>query len=97
MSVLVSSSQPRACFVNNPPPPQPLRPPAPHICARLRSLTTQLRGTLKMWQKFWCVLRPGLLLYFKDSKRDDWMGTILLSGGEVRPLSPMPACARECV
>eukprot|EP00048_Salpingoeca_helianthica_P013666 m.205957 g.205957 ORF g.205957 m.205957 type:complete len:850 (-) comp15533_c1_seq1:66-2615(-) len=45
--------------------------------------TLKMRGTLKLWQKYWCVLRPGLLLYYKDTKRDDWQGTILLSGGEV--------------
>jgi len=27
-----------------------------------------VRGTLKGWQKFWCVVKPGMLLIYKSAK-----------------------------
>ena len=28
----------------------------------------KVRGTLKSWTKFWCVLKPGLLVLYKSEK-----------------------------
>jgi len=28
----------------------------------------KVRGSLKSWTKFWCVLKPGLLLLYKSHK-----------------------------
>ena len=28
----------------------------------------QVRGTLKGWAKFWCVIKPGMLLIYKSAK-----------------------------
>ena len=28
----------------------------------------KVRGTLKSWTKFWCVLKPGLLLIYRSEK-----------------------------
>eukprot|EP00053_Salpingoeca_punica_P016671 m.158367 g.158367 ORF g.158367 m.158367 type:complete len:775 (+) comp17019_c1_seq2:130-2454(+) len=49
----------------------------------LKTGILKMRSTIKTWSKFWFVLRPGMLIYFKENKRDDWAGTILLSGGQV--------------
>lgn len=27
-----------------------------------------MRGTLKGWAKFWCVVKPGMLLIYKSAK-----------------------------
>ncbi|CAG0885136.1 unnamed protein product [Cyprideis torosa] len=45
----------------------------------------KVRGTLKGWSKFWCILKPGLLLLYKSSKakKNHWIGTVLLTSCEV--------------
>lgn len=45
----------------------------------------QVRGTLKSWTKLWCVLKPGLLLLYKNpkTKSSHWVGTILLTSCQV--------------
>lgn len=43
----------------------------------------KVRGTLKGWQKFWCVVKPGMLLIYKSSKHGQWVGTVLLNGCEI--------------
>jgi hypothetical protein len=43
----------------------------------------KMRSSLKNWYKFWCQLRPGMLMIFKESHRTTWIGTIMLSGGTV--------------
>ncbi|XP_046589056.1 oxysterol-binding protein-related protein 8 isoform X3 [Neodiprion lecontei] len=41
----------------------------------------KVRGTLKSWTKLWCILKPGLLLLYKNPKikSNNWVGTILLN------------------
>ncbi|XP_078405083.1 oxysterol-binding protein-related protein 5-like isoform X2 [Cetorhinus maximus] len=43
----------------------------------------KIRGTLKSWTKFWCVLKPGVLLIYKTSNNGQWVGTILLNTCEL--------------
>ncbi|CAD6187575.1 unnamed protein product [Caenorhabditis auriculariae] len=41
----------------------------------------KIRGALKKWNRFYCVLKPGLLIIYKNKKADrgDWVGTVLLN------------------
>ncbi|XP_067902171.1 oxysterol-binding protein-related protein 5-like isoform X4 [Heterodontus francisci] len=43
----------------------------------------KIRGTLKSWTKFWCVLKPGILLIYKTPNNGQWVGTILLNTCEL--------------
>eukprot|EP00058_Branchiostoma_floridae_P005537 XP_002591025.1 hypothetical protein BRAFLDRAFT_69422 [Branchiostoma floridae] len=43
----------------------------------------KIRGTLKGWQKYWCVLKPGVLIIYKGPKHGAWVGTILLNACEI--------------
>ncbi|XP_041054115.1 oxysterol-binding protein-related protein 5 isoform X3 [Carcharodon carcharias] len=43
----------------------------------------KIRGTLKSWTKFWCVLKPGVLLIYKTPNNGQWVGTILLNTCEL--------------
>ncbi|KAJ7323781.1 Oxysterol-binding protein- protein 8 [Desmophyllum pertusum] len=43
----------------------------------------KVRGTLKGWGKFWCVVKPGMLLIYKSAKHGQWVGTVLLNGCEI--------------
>lgn len=43
----------------------------------------QIRTTIHTWTKFYCELRHGMLIMYKEDKPDSWMGTIILSGGSV--------------
>ncbi|XP_069756784.1 oxysterol-binding protein-related protein 5 isoform X2 [Narcine bancroftii] len=43
----------------------------------------KIRGTLKSWTKFWCVLKPGILLIYKTPSNGQWVGTILLNTCEL--------------
>lgn len=45
----------------------------------------KVRGTLKSWTKLWCVLKPGLLLLYKNPKvkSSNWVGTVLLTSCQV--------------
>ncbi|XP_072128393.1 oxysterol-binding protein-related protein 5-like isoform X2 [Mobula birostris] len=43
----------------------------------------KIRGTLKSWTKFWCVLKPGVLLIYKTPSNGQWVGTILLNTCEL--------------
>ncbi|XP_065835192.1 oxysterol-binding protein-related protein 8-like isoform X2 [Oscarella lobularis] len=43
----------------------------------------KIRGSLKIWAKLWCVVKPGLLLIYKNEKQEVWGGTLLLSALEV--------------
>ena len=40
----------------------------------------KMRGPLKNWVNRWFVLRKGVLIYYKDPKDRDWIGTIFLHG-----------------
>ncbi|KJE95179.1 oxysterol binding protein [Capsaspora owczarzaki ATCC 30864] len=54
----------------------------------------KMRGFVKNWSKYYCVLRPGVLLYYKDEKRTEWSGSVLLNGAEVieRPTKKTGFC-----
>ncbi|CAB3400686.1 unnamed protein product [Caenorhabditis bovis] len=43
--------------------------------------TLKIRGALKQWNRYYCVLKPGLLIIYKNKKanRGDWVGTVLLN------------------
>lgn len=45
----------------------------------------KVRGTLKSWTKLWCVLKPGLLLLYKNPKvkSSNWVGTVILTSCQV--------------
>jgi hypothetical protein len=45
----------------------------------------KVRGTLKSWTKLWCILKPGLLLLYKNPKikSNHWVGTVLLNTCQV--------------
>ncbi|EDQ84636.1 uncharacterized protein MONBRDRAFT_34615 [Monosiga brevicollis MX1] len=43
----------------------------------------KIRNTLRSWTKFYCELRHGMLLLYKEDRHDVWMGTVLLAGGMV--------------
>ncbi|XP_031420208.1 oxysterol-binding protein-related protein 5 [Clupea harengus] len=38
----------------------------------------KIRGSLKSWTKLWCALKPGVLLIYKSSSMEHWVGTVLL-------------------
>nr|XP_045622637.1 oxysterol-binding protein-related protein 8-like isoform X5 [Procambarus clarkii]XP_045622638.1 oxysterol-binding protein-related protein 8-like isoform X5 [Procambarus clarkii] len=45
----------------------------------------KVRGSLKGWTKLWCVLKPGMLLLYKNAKvkSSHWVGTVLLNTCEL--------------
>ncbi|KAG5673901.1 hypothetical protein PVAND_003903 [Polypedilum vanderplanki] len=45
----------------------------------------KVRGTLKSWTKLWCILKPGLLLLYKNPKvkSSNWVGTVILTSCQV--------------
>ncbi|CAI2355791.1 unnamed protein product [Caenorhabditis sp. 36 PRJEB53466] len=47
--------------------------------------TLKIRGALKKWTRYYCVLKPGLLILYKHKKADrgDWVGTVLLNHCEL--------------
>ncbi|KAF1749303.1 hypothetical protein GCK72_025770 [Caenorhabditis remanei] len=47
--------------------------------------TLKIRGALKKWNRYYCVLKPGLLILYKHKKADrgDWVGTVLLNHCEL--------------
>ncbi|CAI5455147.1 unnamed protein product [Caenorhabditis angaria] len=47
--------------------------------------TLKIRGALKKWNRYYCVLKPGLLIIYKNKKADrgDWVGTVLLNHCEI--------------
>eukprot|EP01137_Pigoraptor_chileana_P033122 Opistho-2@23563 len=54
----------------------------------------KFRGALKQWTKYWAILRPGVLMYFRDDKKLEWSGSIILNGCEAiqRPTSKEGFC-----
>ncbi|XP_046861335.1 oxysterol-binding protein-related protein 8-like isoform X2 [Xenia sp. Carnegie-2017] len=42
----------------------------------------KIRGTLKNWARFWCVVKPGALVIYKNNKEEQWVGTVILNGCE---------------
>uniref|UniRef100_A0A0R3RXB9 Oxysterol-binding protein n=1 Tax=Elaeophora elaphi TaxID=1147741 RepID=A0A0R3RXB9_9BILA len=46
----------------------------------------KVRGTLRKWNRYFCILKPGLLLVYKSNKVDKpghWIGTVLLNNCEL--------------
>uniref|UniRef100_A0A914XBH7 PH domain-containing protein n=1 Tax=Plectus sambesii TaxID=2011161 RepID=A0A914XBH7_9BILA len=46
----------------------------------------KVRGTLRKWTRFYCVLKPGILLVYKSPKTHKhgyWVGTVLLNTCEL--------------
>uniref|UniRef100_A0A1I7VDI8 Oxysterol-binding protein n=1 Tax=Loa loa TaxID=7209 RepID=A0A1I7VDI8_LOALO len=46
----------------------------------------KVRGTLRKWNRYFCILKPGLLLIYKSNKIDKpghWIGTVLLNNCEL--------------
>uniref|UniRef100_H2ZFX9 Oxysterol-binding protein n=1 Tax=Ciona savignyi TaxID=51511 RepID=H2ZFX9_CIOSA len=43
----------------------------------------KVRSTLKNWSRMWCVLKPGVLIIFKNSKEKTWVGTVVLASSEI--------------
>ncbi|KAM3725622.1 Oxysterol-binding protein-related protein [Dirofilaria immitis] len=46
----------------------------------------KIRGTLRKWNRYFCILKPGLLLVYKSNKVDKpghWIGTVLLNNCEL--------------
>ncbi|CAG9539027.1 unnamed protein product [Cercopithifilaria johnstoni] len=46
----------------------------------------KVRGTLRKWNRYFCMLKPGLLLVYKSNKIDKpghWIGTVLLNNCEL--------------
>ncbi|MFH4975713.1 hypothetical protein AB6A40_002422 [Gnathostoma spinigerum] len=46
----------------------------------------KVRGTLRKWNRYFCVLKPGLMMIYKSSKTEKpghWVGTILLNTCEL--------------
>ncbi|XP_065070860.1 oxysterol-binding protein-related protein 8-like isoform X1 [Rhopilema esculentum] len=54
----------------------------------------KIRGTLKSWAKFWCVVKPGWLVIYKSNKHHHWVGTVVLACCEAieRPSSKEGYC-----
>ncbi|CAF5211843.1 unnamed protein product, partial [Rotaria magnacalcarata] len=44
----------------------------------------KVRGTLRDWTKLWAILKPGLMLLYRNppSKNGVWVGTVVLSSCE---------------
>eukprot|EP01136_Pigoraptor_vietnamica_P039828 Opistho-1_new@11048 len=62
--------------------------------ANMMSGWIKVRGSLKQWTKYYAIVRPGVLVYFRDDKKVEWGGTLLLNGCEViqRPTSKEGFC-----
>ncbi|VDN03421.1 unnamed protein product [Thelazia callipaeda] len=46
----------------------------------------KFRGTLRKWNRYFCILKPGLLLVYKSNKVNKqgyWIGTVLLNNCEL--------------
>ena len=33
----------------------------------------QIRGTLKNWARFWCLVKPGALIIYRNDKVDNYL------------------------
>ncbi|XP_047135738.1 oxysterol-binding protein-related protein 8 isoform X1 [Hydra vulgaris] len=58
------------------------------------SSSIKIRGTLKSWAKYWCVVKPELVIIYKSTKQRHWVGTILINNCEFfeRPSSKEGFC-----
>ena len=54
----------------------------------------KVRNNLKKWSRMWCVINPGILMIFKNSKQKSWIGTVLLASVEIieRPSKKQGMC-----
>ncbi|XP_066934396.1 oxysterol-binding protein-related protein 8-like isoform X1 [Clytia hemisphaerica] len=54
----------------------------------------KIRGTLKSWAKYWCVVKPEVIIIYKSNSLHHWVGTILINTCEYieRPSSKDGFC-----
>jgi len=54
----------------------------------------KIRGTLKSWAKYWCVVKPEVIIVYKSDKHHHWVGTVLINNLEMieRPSSKEGFC-----
>lgn len=54
----------------------------------------KIRGTLKSWSKYWCVVKPEVIIVYKSDSQHHWVGTILINNCEFieRPSSKEGFC-----
>jgi len=53
------------------------------VCAGWLAVMAQFRSVFRNWHRFFCTVRPGMIVYYKDAEQQFWAGTILLRGGQV--------------
>eukprot|EP00911_Craspedida_sp_UC1_P002114 UC1_evm1s1626 len=41
------------------------------------------RSMFRNWHRFYCTVRPGMIVYYKERECIHWAGTVLLLGGQV--------------
>ena len=54
----------------------------------------KVRNNLKKWSRMWCVINPGMLIFYKNSKQKSWIATVLLASVEIieRPSKKRGMC-----
>jgi hypothetical protein len=54
----------------------------------------KIRGSLKSWAKYWCVVKPEVLMIYKSDSLHHWIGTVLINNCEFieRPSSKEGFC-----
>lgn len=54
----------------------------------------KIRGSLKSWAKYWCVVKPEVLMIYKSDSLHHWIGTVLINNCEFieRPSSKDGFC-----
>ena len=54
----------------------------------------KVRNNLKKWSRMWCVINPGMLILYKNSKQKSWVATVLLASVEIieRPSKKQGMC-----
>jgi len=54
----------------------------------------KIRGSLKSWAKYWCVVKPEVLMIYKSESLHHWIGTVLINNCEFieRPSSKEGFC-----
>lgn len=48
-----------------------------------RGALAQFRSVFRNWHRFYCTVRPGMIVYYKDEAMNFWAGTVLLQNGQV--------------
>lgn len=54
----------------------------------------KIRGTLKNWSKYWCVIKPEVMIIYKGHKHHHWVGSVMINNCEfiIRPSSKEGFC-----